>query len=131
MSRLDLADGLRLLESTDNEGAFGHNEHLAFAWAVLEEADDLDSAIGVVSMTIRHAAELAGNPDKFHLTMTVFWVRALDAVRRAHPDIASIEDALTVFPDLADPYLHQRHWTDINRDEARRTWVEPDLKPIP
>ncbi len=33
MSRLDLADGVRLIEEVGGDGRFGHKEHLAFGWA--------------------------------------------------------------------------------------------------
>ena len=131
MSRLDLADGLRMLHHAGSDHSFGHAEHLAFAWSALDEADTVEEAIDVVSLTIRHAATLAGNPEKFHVTMTVFWVRMLEHVRAAHPGVTSVEDALAVFPDLADASLHDRHWSDINDEQARRQWVEPDLEPMP
>lgn len=131
MSKLDLADGLRMMHLAGSDEGFGHTEHLTFAWLALEEADTVEDAIALVSLTIRHAAALAGNPGKFHLTMTVFWVRILEHVRTEHPQIISIENAIEAFPDLADPTLHRRHWSDISFGRARREWVEPDLEPLP
>lgn len=131
MSRLDLADGLRMLHDAGSDRGFGHAEHLGFAWSALDEADTVEEAITLVSLTIRHAATLAGNPEKFHVTMTVFWVRMLAHVRTAHPEVRSVEEALAIFPDLADPSLHDRHWSDINDERARHQWVEPDLEPMP
>jgi hypothetical protein len=38
---------------------------------------------------------------------------------------------MDIYPDLADPGLHRRHWTNIDDDLARNQWVEPDLDPMP
>lgn len=131
MSRLDLADGLRMLHLAGSDQGFGHTEHLAFAWLALDETENVAEAIDLVSMTIRHAAALAGNPGKFHVTMTVFWVKILEHVREEHPEVVSVEEAIAVYPDLSDPALHRRHWSDIDDDRARQQWVEPDLAPMP
>lgn len=130
MSDMDLADGLRLLHATHHEGPFDHMAHLRFSCAVLEEAETVDEAIGVVSLTIRHAAELGGTPDKYHETLTVFWVRLLDHVRQTYPGATTIEELTEVYPDITDANLASRHWSDLEGD-ARTTWIEPDLIPMP
>lgn len=131
MSSLDLADGLRLMQQAGEGEYFGHEAHLRFAWAVLDEADDRANAERVVCLTIRHAAAIGGNPGKYHATVTMFWVRFLDNLRRAHPDVTSVEQMLAVYPALADQSLPERHWSNLDSDESRAGWVEPDLIPIP
>lgn len=131
MTQLDLADGLRLIHGAAPGERFGHEAHLRFAWALLDEAESLAEAERVASLTIRHAAELAGNPDKYHHTVTLFWMRITAHAREVHPDVSSLDELLEVFPDLGDPHLPDHHWADINSTEAREHWVEPDLAPLP
>ena len=131
MSRLDLADGLRMMQMAGDEGRFGHEAHLRFAWAVLDEADDPADAERVVCLTIRHAAGIGGNPQKYHATVTMFWVRLLAHLRQEHPDVTSVEQMLVVYPALADQSLPERHWSNLDSEETRAGWVEPDLIPLP
>ena len=130
MSRLDLADGLRILNAT-TDGTLDHRAHLRFAWAVLDEAEDLDDAARVVSLTIRHVADLGGNPGKYHETVTVFWIRLLGHLRETYPDVPDVDQMLERYPEAGDPALPRRHWSDLDSPQARSTWVEPDLLPIP
>ncbi len=130
MRPLDLADGLRLLHLAKGDGYFGHQAHLRFGWSLLEEAADVEEAERVAALTIRHAAEVAGSPTKYHYTMTLFWIRMLARVRDEH-GITSLEEALEAHPELADARLPDRYWSNIDDEEARRRWVEPDLQPLP
>ena len=131
MSNLDLADGLRLMQEASGGEYFGHVAHLRFAWAVLDEADDAEDAARVVSLTIRHASELGGNPMKYHVTVTVFWIKLLEHLRRTHPDVSSVPEMLDRYPPLGDPSLPERHWSNLDTEETRTSWVEPDLIPLP
>lgn len=131
MSRLDLADGLRLLHEASGGEYLGHEAHLRFAWAVLDEADDEEDASRLACLTIRHAAELGGTPTKYHATVTIFWIRLLQHLRETYPDVSSVAGMLERYPALGDSSLPKRHWSDLDADEARTRWVEPDLIPIP
>jgi hypothetical protein len=131
MSELDLADGLRMLQEAGEGDHFGHEAHLRFAWAVLEEAEDRADAERVTCLTIRHAAAVGGNPGKYHATVTMFWIRLVDHLRDAHPDVTSVEQMLDVYPALRDQSLPDRHWSNLDSEEARAGWVEPDLIPLP
>jgi hypothetical protein len=131
VSSLDLADGLRMMHEAGEGGYFGHEAHLRFAWEVLDEADDVDDAARVTCLTIRHAADIGGNPAKYHTTVTIFWLRLLDHLRRTHPDVTSVEQMLDIYPPLGDPSLPERHWSNLDSEETKTSWVEPDLIPLP
>lgn len=131
MSRLDLADGLRIIHGVEIDDHFGHIEHLRFAWALLDESEDVAEAERVANLTIRHAAELAGSPAKYHCTVTGFWIRMLAHVRAENSPLHDLDEALEVAPDLSDPDLPSRYWSNLNTEEARHHWVEPDLAPMP
>lgn len=131
MSNLDLADGLRLLHEASGGEYLGHQAHLRFAWSLLDEADDQEDASRVACLTIRHAAEMGGTPAKYHATVTIFWIRLLQHLRDTHPDVSSVSEMLELHPPLGDSTLPERHWSNLDDDEARAHWVEPDLIPIP
>jgi hypothetical protein len=131
MSDLDLADGLRLLHQAAAGEYLGHEAHLRFAWEILNEAEDCADAERLACLTIRHAAELGGNPGKYHATVTIFWIRLLDHLRDEHPDVTSVGGMLERYPPLGNPSLPESHWSNLNAAEARAHWVEPDLIPIP
>jgi hypothetical protein len=130
VTQLDLADGLRMLEATCGEH-LDHKAHLRFAWAVLDEAEGVDDAARVVSLTVRHVAELGGNPGKYHETVTIFWIRLLAHLRQTYPDLENVEQLAERYPAIYDPRLPRRHWSDLDSGEARSTWVEPDLIQLP
>ena len=131
MSTLDLADGLRLLHEASGGEYLGHEAHLRFAWAVLDEADGVDDAVRVSCLTIRHAAELGGNPAKYHTTVTIFWIRLLEYLRQTHPDVSSVPEMLNRYPPLGDSSLPERYWSNLDSEATRTSWVEPDLIPLP
>lgn len=131
MRSLDLADGLRLLHQASRGEYFGHEGHLRFGWALLEECGNAEEAERVACLTIRHVTELGGTPTKYHATMTIFWIRMLDHYRSASPEAFDVEELIRIHPGLADPELPRRHWSNLDSDEARTSWVEPDLIPIP
>lgn len=127
---MDLADGLRLLHQTGGGGYFGHAQHLQFAWGVLEDADDADEAARVISLTIRHIATLGGNPAKYHATVTIFWVRFLGRLRADHPEVRTVAEMIELHPELGDARLPDTYWSDLDTEDARTGWVEPDLRPL-
>jgi hypothetical protein len=120
-----------MMQEAGEGGYFGHQAHLRFAWEVLDEADDLADAERVTCLTIRHAASIGGNPDRYHATVTIFWVRLLGHLRAVYPDVTSVEQMLTVYPALGDQSLPERHWSNLDSEESRAGWVEPDLIPLP
>jgi hypothetical protein len=71
-------------------------------------------------------------PERFHHTLTVAWVRLIDAARRTHPDLAfdALVDACPWLLDKDAPlaFYSRDH---LYSDEARKSWVEPDLMPLP
>ena len=111
---------------------FHHKEHLRVAWAYLEEADTEDTACAWMRETIRGFAQANGHPEKFHETITVFWVRLLARVREAHPHARALEDVLGDHPHLlAKETLFQWYSRErVTGEAARMAWLEPDLRPL-
>jgi hypothetical protein len=92
---------------------FDHAAHVRFALDCLAAAPSLDAAAEQVEAALRAKAEAAGHPEKYHRTVTLFWMRM----------VARLLD--TGLP--LEYYSRDR----LFGDEARRSWVEPDLQPLP
>ena len=110
---------------------FHHVSHLHVAWVYLAESSSVRQAANKMRDTLRRFAAAAGKPQKYHETITLFWVHLLS---RAHP--ASGGERLEEIVD-SNPHLLEKNFPlayySVERlfsDEARTSWVEPDLKPL-
>lgn len=113
-------------------GECRHRDHLRLAWLAVTRFGG-DAAPGLVSQGIRHFAAAHGHPEKYHETMTRFWVRIVAHMAHARPDIQSFEQFLAAFPQLLDKSLPLRHWEreTMFSPAARATWIEPDVAALP
>jgi hypothetical protein len=112
--------------------AFHHRDHLRLTWLVVRR-DGAAAAYGLVSAGIRRFAEAHGHADRYHETLTGFWVRM---VAHAAVDALGIEDFndfVRSYPLLLDPQLPLRHWSRevLFGAAARAAWLEPDLLSLP
>ena len=111
---------------------FHHRDHLRLTW-VLVRLTGVEEAMKRITSGIRYFATLHGQAEKYHETMTRFWVRIVGHAVAARPDITAFEDFLAAFPLLLEkdlPYHHWRRETMLSPD-ARAHWVEPDLLALP
>ena len=110
---------------------FHHRDHLRLAWVQINRLG-LERASEVVTSGIRHFATTHGSADRYHDTMTRFWLRVVGMGIHHHPNLA-FEELLVAEPHLLDKGLPFRHWSrdTMASDSAKRSWVEPDLRPIP
>jgi hypothetical protein len=90
-------------------------------------------AESIIAREIQLFAVANGASNRYHDTLTRFWVRLVGHVMENAPEVASIEALLARFPFLLDKTLPFRHWRGetFNSDLARAGWVEPDLVPLP
>jgi hypothetical protein len=104
----------RAFERGEIAGAdFHHAAHLRLAIAYLEESASVDEAASRMTAALRRFATAHGHPEKYHHTITVFWVHM----------VARLMDK-----DLPLGYYSQeRLWSDA----ARSGWLEPDLQAFP
>ena len=111
---------------------FRHRGHLRLAWLVLSR-HPRDEAEQIVASEIRRFAVANGASNRYHDTLTRFWVRLLGHAMENAPEARSIDELLSAFPFLLDKSLPYRHWRGetFNSDPARTGWVEPDLAPLP
>ena len=118
-----------------NDG-FRHREHLRLTWVYLGEAPCTDAACVRVGAAIRAFAQRAGNAQRYHATLTQFWVRLLAAVRLAccaAQGENGLDAVLAAHPWLLDKDLPLAYYTRalLFGDAARAAWRPPDLRPLP
>jgi len=63
---------------------FHHASHLHVAWIYLSESSSADEAAGRMRNTLRRFATSAGKPEKYHETITLFWVQLLSSAYTAN-----------------------------------------------
>ena len=79
--------------------------------------------------TLRRFATAAGKPEKYHETITLFWVHLLSRVHAASR-AERLEDIVHANPQLLEKDFPLAYYSTerLFSDEARTSWVEPDLK---
>lgn len=111
---------------------FHHRDHLRLAWALVRERGETEAG-PLIASSIRGFAERHGQSQKYHETMTRFWVRVVALHIATRPDSTSFEQFLYTFPSLLNTSLPYSHWSRevMASDAARAAWVEPDLLALP
>jgi len=110
---------------------FHHRDHLRLAWIQIRRLG-LERASDAVVLSIRQFAARQGHADRYHETMTRFWVRVVAMGINRHPTLP-FDDLLATEPHLLDKTLAFAHWSRerMASDEARRQWMEPDVRLMP
>lgn len=110
---------------------FHHRDHLRLAWVHIRRLG-LNRAAEVVTSGIRLFAAEHGSADRYHDTMTRFWVRVVGMGLSRHPEL-TFDELLIAEPHLLDKGLPFCHWSReaMASDSAKRQWVEPDVRPMP
>lgn len=112
--------------------SFHHRDHLRLAWYLIRERG-ADVAGPLIADAIHNFTAQHGHPQKYHETLTRFWVWAVAHHSAARPDIGDFGVFLAAFPPLLDTHLPERHWsrTALFGPDARARWVAPDLLALP
>ena len=108
---------------------FHHSSHLHIAWVYLAESSSVQQAARKMRNTLRRFTASAGKPEKYHETITLFWLHLLS---RAHAASRAerLEDIVHANPQLLEKNFPLAYYSTerLFSDEARTSWVEPDLK---
>lgn len=112
--------------------SFHHADHVRLAWIYLRRLGEPAASDRMVE-SIRRFAARNGRPEKFHLTITLAWMRLIAAACRATPDVDQFKSFIEAHPYLADVGALSRHYsTDLlGSVTARDVWVEPDVCSLP
>jgi hypothetical protein len=110
---------------------FHHRDHLRLAWVGIRRLGP-ERASNTVAEAIRQFAAHHGHADRYHETLTRFWVRVVSLGINRHPALL-FNDLLAAEPHLLDKNLPYLHWSRerMGSEEARRHWVEPDIRLMP
>jgi|KBSMisStaDraftv2_1062788.scaffolds.fasta_scaffold524291_2 hypothetical protein len=98
-------------DSSDSSG-FDHAAHIRLALDCLVEEPTFAAAADRMSAVLRGKAGAAGHPEKYHHTVTLFWMRMV---------------ARMLDKNLPLTYYSAAR---LSSDAARAGWVEPDLQAI-
>jgi hypothetical protein len=112
--------------------AFRHRDHVRLAWLYLRR-DGPETGAREVIDGIRHFAAGHGAADRFHETLTRFWVHLVQHLIETFPLVDRFDDLLARYPQLADKSLVGRHYRPetLMSPAARAEWIGPDLLPLP
>jgi hypothetical protein len=86
-----------------------------------------------MSAGIRRFADHHGATEKYHHTLTLFWMRLVAAALVETPEGCAFEEFLADHPELRDKNLPSQYYSQdlLRTPAARGGWVEPDLRPLP
>ncbi|TVQ32700.1 MAG: hypothetical protein EA376_04870 [Phycisphaeraceae bacterium] len=144
MSLAVAADAAFLVAFRDRslpKSAWTHRAHVRVAWLHLREAPfgvALDRLrTGIIALNESHG--VANTPDDgYHETVTVAFLRLIAAAMRSDPaPDPGAGESFSAFaarhPRLLDRSLLREHYSEprLMSREARRRFLEPDLRPLP
>ena len=111
---------------------FHHREHIRVAWLYLKSLDATRAAERM-SAGIRRFANHHGATQKYHHTLTLFWMRLVAVALVETPDGLAFEEFLAAYPELRDKGLIAKYYSQelLQTPAAREGWVDPDLQPLP
>ena len=129
MTDVELTRGLERGEMANEN--FHHASHLHVAWVYLAESPSVQQAANKMRGTLRQFAAAAGKPEKYHETITLFWVHLLSRAYTAKRG-ERLEEIVRANPQLLEKNFPLAYYSAerLFSDEARTSWVEPDLKPL-
>jgi hypothetical protein len=112
--------------------AFRHADHVRLAWTYIRNYG-YETAERRMRESIRRFATHLAAEGKYHETITVVWMRLVGAAFERCPKLDSFIEFTCAHPWLLDKQAVFEFYTRdrLMSDLARRTWVEPDLKPLP
>jgi hypothetical protein len=126
------AELTRALERGEIANAdFRHASHLHVAWVYLTESSSVQQAANKMRDTLLRFTAAAGKPEKYHETITLFWVHLLSRAYAASRG-ECLEEIVHANPQLLEKNFSLAYYSTerLFSDEARTSWVEPDLKPL-
>lgn len=120
------------LDGALSPAQFHHRDHLRLAWFLSRQLGG-EAATRTITAGIRRFATHHGQAQKYHETLTRFWIRIVGHLVEARPDITEFATFLAAFPWLLDKDLPYRHWRreTMSSTTAHASWVEPDLLALP
>jgi hypothetical protein len=107
---------------------FNHRQHLRVAWACLLGTPDVHAASERMAGLLRRFTAAVGQPQKYHETLTQFWVRLLAELRERSGDVQFVV-LIAHNPGILDKDFVLRFYPReaLFSDKARQEWIAPPL----
>ncbi len=111
---------------------FHHADHIRLGWFYLRIYGYSAAAERMQKTILRFAVSL-GKAEKYHTSMTIGWMRLIEAGIQCTPQSSGFAEFLEAHPWLLNRaallafYSRER----LESEEARTAWVEPDLYRLP
>jgi hypothetical protein len=112
---------------------FDHRAHVRLGYVYLVEHDP-DAATACMRSALQGFLAHHGIAQtKYHETLTRAWILAVRHFMERSPGTASADDLIARHPELLDSKIMLTHYSAslLFSAEARGTFVEPDVSPIP
>src|SRR5260221_8148370 len=111
---------------------FPHKSHIRMAWLYLR-ADGWEIGQERIQREIREFAAALGASRKYHQTITLFWARLVQHAIEHETQIDDFDTFIQNYPFLLSSRAISSHYSPmvIQSEEARQSWIEPDLRPLP
>ena len=122
-------------ECTLTPADWTHEAHVRMAWLYLTQYD-YEPALRFIRSGIQHLnARVLKKDLAYHETITVAFARLIESTRRMLPAKHTLSDLKLHAPDLFDRQLSAvvKYYSRdrLFSNEARSSWIEPDLAPLP
>jgi len=110
--------------------SFRHADHVRLAWIYVTRFGPR-MAEERFSEGLRRLAAQLGIPEKFHLTVTLAWLRVV-AARVKSDQVQSFDDWISIHLELLDRSFLHNYYSEpcLTSAVARANWVEPDRRPL-
>lgn len=131
MTPEDLAFAEAVENCTFPGADFHHREHVRLAWVYLLRFG-AEAAERRIEETIRRYAAAQGATQKYHHTITLAWMRLVEAALEASPEEGEFPAFAAAHPELFQAEALERHYTKarLRTEEARAGFVAPDRAPL-
>jgi hypothetical protein len=115
-----------------NLPSFRHYEHIRMAWLYLKR-DGWEKGYQQIQQGIKNVAKKHGQIEKYHESITRFWALLVFHCIQEKPELDTFDSFIRAFPFLVDKASISKHYSNerLFSPEARATWLEPDLIPMP
>lgn len=109
---------------------FNHEAHLRLAWIHIQKYG-IEKAVKNIQKELQEYVAFVGAKDKYHSTLTVSAIRAVDHFV-SKSKISSFKEFITAYPQLRNNFksLIESHYSFnvFNSEKAKREYLEPDLQ---
>ncbi|PKH03725.1 hypothetical protein CXF72_04900 [Psychromonas sp. MB-3u-54] len=112
---------------------FNHQAHLRLAYVYLVD-NDTDSSMQRMKMSLKRFIEHNRiDPTKYHETITTAWVLVVNHFMNKSEGSNSADQLMSQNPEMLEEKTMMTHYSAevLFSNEARNTFVEPNLAPIP